>query len=93
MKQVTIQELIEITDRHPNYTIDIEENTTDRNYYNVHDDIIGNMVEWNVANFQFVLESVVNVFDETGEYIETYQIKDNTSDLDELKYICDNWDR
>lgn len=93
MKQVTIQELIEITNRHSNYTIDIEENRTNRNYYNVHDDIIDNLVEWNVGNFQFVLDSVVNVFDDNGEYVETYQINPKTSDLDELKYICDNWDR
>lgn len=93
MKQVTLEQLIEITNRHSNYTIDIEENSVNRNYYNVHDDIVYNIAEWNVGNFDFGLDSVVNVFDDNGEYIETYQINPKTSDLDELKIICDNWDR
>lgn len=92
MKKVSIDELVEVANRYPNYTIDVTENRTNRNYYNIHDDIIDNMVEWNCGNLDYVLDCVVNFFNDGG-YIDSYQLGGKTSDIEQLKLICDSWDR
>lgn len=88
MKQVTITEILNIVEQYPNYSFTIDDKV-DNNYYSIWDDVIYDLVEWNCGNYDYCLQTYIHVYNNENNYMGTYQIQPT----EELKQMCDNWDK
>lgn len=93
MKQVTIAELAEIVNDNPNYNFTIGEKPEDNKYYCVWADVIADLVEWCCGNYNYCLETYIHIFNDRDKYLETYCICPIGTEINDLKCMCDNWDR
>lgn len=88
MKQVTITEILNIVLQYPNYSFTIDDKV-DNNYYSIWDDVIYDLVEFNCGNYDYCLQTYIHVYNNENNYMGTYQIQAT----EELKQMCDNWDK
>ena len=88
MKQVTITEILNIVEQYPNYSFTIDDKV-DNNYYSIWDDVIYDLVEWNCGSYDYCLQTYIHVYNNEDIYMGTYQIQPT----EELKQMCDNWDK
>ena len=88
MKQVDINELYNIIQSYPNYSFTIDKEPEDV-YYSIWEDILEDLVEWNCGVYDYCLQTYIHVYNEEDNYMGTYKIQP----AEELKQMCDNWDK
>ena len=90
IKKITITELYTLSLTH-NYTFDTAPNSTNKNYYNVGDDIIDDIVYFNCGRIDWCLDVVINLFNSADEYVDSYLLHPNSDEITRLKEQCNYW--